>query len=190
MATPQMTVRFANNSGGKKACGASLRLFSQNGNAIKHTKPMTSMAIMLGLLKPPFALNPKVRGKSRSARKVASSMRPKMSSCSQRYLTMPKGDLPLSGFVGYLPDRLAFFWLMKSETASGMKQTGRIIAHMPYPQRHDEFARTLAAIGPPAQTVQRNGRSKIVENKARFKRSVVSATKICCKTCRPWLPAE
>ncbi len=41
----------------------------------------------------------------------------------------------------------------------------------------------------PIQTVIRNGTTGKLMNSARLTRSLVSATKICCKICNPWKPA-
>lgn len=42
----------------------------------------------------------------------------------------------------------------------------------------------------PIQTVARKGMSGRLENKARLSRLLVSATKTCCRICRPVTPAE
>jgi hypothetical protein len=64
-----------------------------------------------------------------------------------------------------------------------------MMAQTAYPHRHEMLARMLATISGPAQVVQRNGISNMVEYKARLSRSVVSATKICCSIRRPLKPA-
>jgi hypothetical protein len=65
---------------------------------------------------------------------------------------------------------------------NGMKHTGKMMAQIAYPHRHEIVSRIFPPTCGPAQTVHKNGRSKSVEYNARLSKSDVSATKICCRT--------
>lgn len=184
-----MIVLFLKRRGGKKACGANFLLLSQNGNASKQTPPMTSMAIMLLFLQPLFAFGASVSGSKISEMAAANSSKPKVSKSNHRFLRFSTIVWPWNGLGTSIPMFFARRWFMKRLAASGMKHTGKMIAHMAYPHLHVAVLRIAAPTSGPAQVVHRNGTSNKVEKSARLRRSVESATKICCRTARPLNPA-
>jgi hypothetical protein len=186
MRVPTTTVRFLKSSGGKKALGANFLVFSQTGNTSRITAPMTSIAIMLALFHWLFARGASVSGSRMSDTAALNSSKPNKSRSREKFLNFWKMDCPRIGLPRLNPSFFARLWFMKRLMKSGMKQIGKMIAQIPYPHRHlfgeDKVGVNLAPISGPAQTVQRKGRSKRVEYKARLSKSEVSATKICCST--------
>ena len=86
MVYPASTVRFVNNLRGMNALGASRVLDSQNGNATKHTHPITSMATMLPFFHLLFAVAANVNGIKIRLIAADSKSSPKKSSSFQRLL--------------------------------------------------------------------------------------------------------
>lgn len=81
-----MTVRCLKSSFGKKALGANFLLVSQNGKNSNVTAPITSMAIMLGLVHWPLAFGASVSGSKMRDTAALNRRRPPMSMSIPRFL--------------------------------------------------------------------------------------------------------
>lgn len=156
-------------------------LFSQKGKAIKQTPPITSMVMTLESPHSPLVDAASVRGIRMRATPARSSRRPKMSISSAKLLITCHLLLPLNGEGGRRPSFAAFLWFNSNDKARGIKATGRMIDQMPYPHLQPILFKMPSAMGGPIQTLSKYGISGIVETIALFKRSLVSAMKICCK---------
>jgi hypothetical protein len=121
---------------------------------------------------------------------AASRSSPKKSRSNHKFLNTSATERPRNGLGMSNPIFFARRWFMNRLTKSGIKKTGKMMAQIPYPQRHEIVFIMLLPISGPAQTVHRNGMSKSVENKARLSKSDVSATKIWVSIWMPLKPAD
>lgn len=152
--------------------------------------PTPIIAMMLAFFHPFFALAASVSGTKIRVTAADNSVSPPTSRSYQvrrATCTRPLRRFDLGRLIRF--NLCAFRWFRTNESASGRKDAGKIIAHMPYPHRHPVVRSTASAMVGPSQTVTRNGNSGRIAKKARFSKSLLSAINTCCRICNPVEPA-
>lgn len=165
-------------------------MLSQKGKTMKQTIPMTSMAMIFPDAHPDDCLDAIVREIRMSANAALKRSIPPISSSNQRCLITCTKLIPLNCDSVVKPSFFALRLFMNNDKARGMNMTGKIMHQIPYPHLQVVVFKISCPISDPIQTVIRNGISGKLDHRALFKRSLVSAMKICCRICNPVLPAE
>lgn len=98
---------------------------------IKHTNPMTSMAMMLALCQPCAAFDAIVHGIKMSENAALKNMIPPISSSNQRFFRILRVPNPRHGDWVVNPRLLAFLLFNKRVKKRGKNMTGKIMHHIP-----------------------------------------------------------